>query len=319
MLKQWLALLHLRLLTHAYLPLAALISLDTLRNALNTLGYPAVALFVMIESSGIPFPGETMLLLASFSAAIDQKLQIPGVIACAALGAIIGDNIGYTVGRTGGYAFVQRFGRYLFLKPSHLEHAERFFAKHGDKTVFFGRFVAVLRAWAAFLAGLNHMRWPSFLLYNAAGGIIWAIIYGCLGFYAGRIFHDNFGAVEHLASTLSWVGAVVIVAAIALVYIIYRLRRKRHAQAQTASEYEEKHPDETQPTPEALFSANNQVQAEQQPTTPAVPAQGDVRANGTIEKGDVPPINPGQAQDNQGKTDREPASSPEVVSPSENK
>lgn len=231
MLKHWLTLIHIRMLT-LHLPLAALISLDTLRNALSTFGYPAVALFIMIESSGIPFPGETMLLLASFYAAIDHKLQISLVIACAALGAIIGDNIGYTIGRTGGYAFVQRFGRYFFLKPAHLEHARRFFDKHGDKTVFFGRFVAVLRAWAAFLAGLNGMRWPSFLLYNAAGGIIWAIIYGCLGYYAGLFFHNNFAAVEHLASTISWAGAILIVAALIPVYIFFRLHRKRQKQAQ---------------------------------------------------------------------------------------
>lgn len=228
MIRYWLSLLHIRLLALHSLPLAAFISLDTLRNALSTLGYPAVALFVMIESSGIPFPGETMLLLASFYAAVDQKLQIPLVIACAALGAIIGDNIGYTVGRTGGHAFVQRFGRYLFLKPAHLARAERFFARHGDKTVFFGRFIAVLRAWAAFLAGLNRMRWSSFLIYNATGGIVWATIYGCLGFYAGRVFHDNFDAVEHLASTISWVGALIIVVVVVVAIVIFRLRRKRH-------------------------------------------------------------------------------------------
>src|SRR5579883_73063 len=119
MLGRWLPFLHIRLLALQHLPLAALISLDTLRNALSTLGYPAVALFIMIESSGIPFPGETMLLLASFYAAVDQHLQIPLVIVCAALGAIIGDNIGYTVGRTGGYALVRRFGRFVFLKEEH--------------------------------------------------------------------------------------------------------------------------------------------------------------------------------------------------------
>ncbi|HEU5199351.1 MAG TPA: DedA family protein, partial [Ktedonobacterales bacterium] len=187
-------------------------------------------------SSGIPFPGETMLLFASFYAAIDQKLQIPWIIACAALGAIVGDNIGYTVGRTGGYKLVRRFGRYLFLKEKHLERAERFFARHGDKTVFFGRFIAVLRAWAAFLAGVNRMRWPAFLIYNAAGGIVWAIIYGCLGFYAGRIFHDNFGAVEHIASMVSWVGAALIVAVAIAVYIIFRLRRKQKSQEEEAKE-----------------------------------------------------------------------------------
>ncbi len=208
-------------------PLAALISLQFLQNALHTVGYPAVTLFVLIESSGIPFPGETMLLLASFYAAIDHQLNIALIIACAALGAIVGDNIGFYVGRTGGKAFIERYGRYLFLKPQHLERAEKFFAKYGDKTVFFGRFVAILRAWAAFLAGVNQMKWRTFLIYNAAGGILWATIFGLLGYYAGRVFHDNFAAVEHLASTISWIAAAIIVTVVVLIIIIVYLRRHR--------------------------------------------------------------------------------------------
>ncbi|HLH61936.1 MAG TPA: DedA family protein [Ktedonobacteraceae bacterium] len=216
--------------------MGALISLDLLRNALDVLGYPAVALFIMIESSGIPFPGETMLLLASFYAGVEQQLQIPIVIACAALGAIVGDNIGYIIGRTGGRALAERYGRYVFLKPEHLDQAEKFFAKHGNKTVFFGRFVSVLRAWAAFLAGVNHMRWRSFLLYNAAGGIIWAIVYGLLGFYAGRYFKDNFTEVENIARALGWAGAGAITLAIILAIVIYRLRKRRIRSTQSVEE-----------------------------------------------------------------------------------
>jgi membrane protein DedA with SNARE-associated domain len=209
------------------MPLASLSILQILQNALNILGYPAVTLFVMIESSGIPFPGETMLLLASFYSAIDNHLQIPFVIACAALGAIVGDNLGYYIGRTGGKAIIERYGRYVFIKPEHLERGEKFFARYGDKTVFFGRFVAVLRAWAAFLAGVNRMHWRTFFIYNAAGGIVWATIYGLLGYYAGRFFHDNFTEVEHLARTISWTGAGIIAAGV-IIAIIYRVRR-RHA------------------------------------------------------------------------------------------
>ncbi len=277
MIGRWLPFFHTRLLAISHLPLAALISLETLRNALSTLGYPAVTLFVMIESSGIPFPGETMLLLASFYAAVDQKLQIPFVIVCAALGAIIGDNIGYTVGRTGGYAFIRRFGRYLFLKQEHLEKAERFFAKHGDKTVFFGRFIAVLRAWAAFLAGLNRMRWPSFLIYNAAGGIVWATIYGCLGFYAGRLFHDNFGAVEQLARTISWAGAALIVVAVIVVIIIFRLRRKHRVEDNSHKEEnaaEETPPSETQKTVKGQHSSPGEANESRAPSlTEKAPAE----------------------------------------------
>lgn len=209
--------------------LGALISLQTLQDALNIIGYPAVALFVMIESSGIPFPGETMLLLASFFAATSRQLQIPIVIACAAFGAIIGDNLGYYAGRTGGHALARRFGKYFFLKPEHLDSAERFFHKHGDKTIFFGRFISVLRAWAAFLAGVSHMPWRTFLFYNAAGGIVWAILYGCVGFFAGRILRDNFTQVEMLANRIGWIGAICLVLVGVAVFAFYRLRRHKQA------------------------------------------------------------------------------------------
>ncbi|GLV60190.1 hypothetical protein KDH_70120 [Dictyobacter sp. S3.2.2.5] len=211
--------------------LASFNILQFLQNFLHVLGYPAVALVVMVESAGVPVPGETMLLLASFYAAVYHDLSLPIVIACAAAGAIIGDNIGYGVGRTGGKAFVHRYGRYVFLKPERLQRSEEFFARHGNKTVFFGRFVAVLRAFAAFLAGVNRMHWPTFLVYNAAGGIIWATVYGLLGYYAGRVFHDNFGQVEHLASNISLIlGAVIVLVAI-IAFLIYKKRKNNAPQS----------------------------------------------------------------------------------------
>jgi len=229
----WRLILHIKGFLWLREPFAALISLAALQNALNNFGYAAVALFIMIESSGIPFPGETMLLMASFYAAVSHQLQIPLVIACAAFGAIIGDNIGYLIGRTGGRAFVLRYGKYVFIKPEHLALAEAYFARHGNKTVFFGRFIALLRAWAAFLAGLNHMHWRTFLFYNAAGGILWATIYGTLGYIAGRFFHDNFSQVERLATTLGWLGTVLIVIAVLTAFFVIRARRHKLAQALT--------------------------------------------------------------------------------------
>ena len=231
-----LSLLHIRLFTILSRPLAALISLQTLQDALSAAGYPAVAIFVMIESSGIPFPGETMLLLASFFAATNHTLQIPIVIASAAIGAIIGDNIGYLVGRTGGRALAQRYGKYIFLRQERLDQAERYFARHGNKTVFLGRFIAVLRAWAAFLAGVNQMRWQTFMIYNAAGGIIWATIYGSLGFIAGRFFHDNFAHIESIASAIGWAGAIIIAAVAIALFIFFRLRRRRRARKEATAE-----------------------------------------------------------------------------------
>ena len=240
----WRMILQIKVFLWMKEPLAALISLATLQNALNNFGYAAVALFIMIESSGIPFPGETMLLLASFYAAVGHQLQIPLVIACAAFGAIIGDNFGYLFGRTGGQALVLRYGKYVFIKPIHLAFAEAYFAKHGNKTVFFGRFIALLRAWAAFLAGVNHMRWRTFLFYNATGGIVWATIYGTLGFIAGRFFHDNFTQVERLATTLGWFGTGLIV--VAVLSILFVIRGRRHKLAQVIIQAKENRENENE-------------------------------------------------------------------------
>ncbi len=253
--------------------LAALISVQTLQNILKVIGYPAVTLFIMIESSGIPFPGETMLLVAAFFAPT-IPLSIPIVIACAALGAIMGDNLGYLAGRTGGRALALRYGKYVFLKPRHLDNAAIFFEKHGDKTVFFGRFVAVLRAWSAFLAGVNHMPWRKFLFYNAAGGIIWAIIYGTLGYVAGRFFTSNFAVVEHIASALGWIGAGIIVVFAAAAFILLRLRRKRmlaavdretEADAPDADERAASQQISEESAPHSNKSAPNNVESEPAP------------------------------------------------------
>lgn len=202
--------------------------LQIIQNLLHNYGYAAILLFIMIESAGIPLPGETMLLLAAFYAAVYHDLSLPIVIGCAIAGAIIGDNLGYWIGHTGGKAIIERYGRYIFLKPERMKKAELFFAKHGNKTVFLGRFIAVLRAWAAFLAGVNKMHWPTFLIYNAAGGILWAIIYGLLGYFAGRIFHDNFARVERLAGDLSLILAAIIVLGVIIAFIVH----KKHKNSQ---------------------------------------------------------------------------------------
>lgn len=226
---KWLILMYYWQFTLHGQVLASLISLDTLREALANFGYLAVVLFVMIECLGIPVPGETILLLASFYAAVDHRLQIPIVILCAASGAILGDNFGYAIGRIGGRPVIERFGRYFFIKPQHLSYAERFFAHHGGKTVFLGRFTTLLRLWVAFLAGMHHMHWRTFLFYNAAGGILWATVYGLLGYAAGRVFHDNFAQVEHIARTISWVTAGIVVIIVFIVFIVIRRKMHRYA------------------------------------------------------------------------------------------
>jgi membrane protein DedA with SNARE-associated domain len=224
------------LLSSQTLVLGALISLQTLQHALAVLGYPAVTLFIMIESSGIPFPGETMLLLGGFYAGTTHQLSIVGVIIAAAVGAIIGDNLGYLAGRYGGRPFALRFGKYFFLKEHHLISAEQFFVKHGDKTVFFGRFVAVLRAWAAFLAGVNKMRWWKFLLYNAAGGITWATLMGTLAYVAGRFVGDNFAVIDRLGKGIGFAGLAIVVLPVVFWIVRKQLRKRREMKAKAEAE-----------------------------------------------------------------------------------
>src|SRR5260370_22874728 len=110
-------------------------------------------------------------------------------------GAIVGDNIGYVIGRTGGYRVLKRYGRYIRLEENRLRLGQYLFRKHGPKVVFFGRFFSVLRIFAAFLAGVNHMHWRLFLIFNAAGGLIWSTIYGGAAFLLGKQLFQPSGPV----------------------------------------------------------------------------------------------------------------------------
>ena len=159
---------------------------SNLDSLLATYGYLAVFIFVGIESIGIPVPGETMLVTAAIYAGTTGRLSIVWVIVAAAAGAIVGDNIGYAIGRTGGYRLLKRYGRYIRLEENRLRLGEYLFRKHGSKVVFFGRFISVLRIFAAFLAGVNRMHWRRFLIFNAAGGIIWSTLYGVAAYLLGQ-------------------------------------------------------------------------------------------------------------------------------------
>jgi len=148
------------------------------------LGYLILFGLVGAESTGVPVPGETALITAGVLASHGQ-FQIPLVIAVAASAAIVGDNIGYWIGRTGGRRLLERPGFLERHRRTVLEKGEPFFAKHGPKAVFLGRWVAGLRIAAAWLAGINHMRWRTFIFWNALGGIAWATSVGLLAFYLG--------------------------------------------------------------------------------------------------------------------------------------
>jgi membrane protein DedA with SNARE-associated domain len=155
-------------------------------HTLSTLGYVAVGLFILIESLGVPFPGESILITASVLAGTTHQLNIAGVIIAAVIGAVVGDNIGFTIGWFGGYPLLRRFGRYIRLDEPKLKVGRYLFLKQGGKVVFFGRFVAILRTYAAFLAGTNRMHWAHFVVANASGGVCWAVFWGVAAYLLGN-------------------------------------------------------------------------------------------------------------------------------------
>src|SRR5438309_6436042 len=152
----------------------------TVSGLVASYGYVVLFFLVGLESLGLPLPGETALVTAAAFAALGH-LSIYVVVATAVAAAILGDNGGYWIGRTGGIAFVRRYGRFLHLSEAQLERTRGFFERHGPKTVFIGRFIALLRTWAAVLAGVARMPYATFLLYNALGGICWSVIFATLG------------------------------------------------------------------------------------------------------------------------------------------
>jgi membrane protein DedA with SNARE-associated domain len=183
-------------------------------------GYWVVFLIVMLESAGVPLPGETVLILAAAYAGATGGLNLALVITCAAAGAIIGDNIGFWVGRTYGAKFLLRYGRFVHLPESRLRLGQYLFEKHGAKIVFFGRFVAFLRVFAALLAGVNKYCWRQFLFFNAAGAIIWAMSMGIGSYLFGDAMHKISGPLGVIA--LAGAGAGII----AFMYLVHRQEKK---------------------------------------------------------------------------------------------
>ncbi len=169
---------------------------------------------VALESLGIPLPGETALIAAGTYAGHTHDLSPWGIFAVAAAAAIIGDNIGYWIGDKGGYQLLRRYGHYIQVDESKMKIGRYLFDRYGGQVVFFGRFVSVLRTYAAFLAGTNRMHWRRFLVFNAAGGILWAAIYTFASYAAGSTLRHISGVVNII---LAGVAVLVIVAIILIV------------------------------------------------------------------------------------------------------
>jgi membrane protein DedA with SNARE-associated domain len=179
----------------------------------------------MSESGGVPIPGETSLIAAAVLAS-QGKLEIGLVIPLAAAAAIVGDNIGYEIGRKGGRWLLERPGAFARQRQEVLRVGEPFFEAHGPKAVFFGRFLLGLRIWASWLAGATRMRWRSFFVWNALGGISWATGIGLLAYFLG---HSAGGAVE----AFGIYGLVAVLLAVVGALVLHR-RHARHGPRKTA-------------------------------------------------------------------------------------
>jgi len=188
-----------------------------------SLGYVAVGLLIGGESAGIPLPGETSLIAAAVLAAHGQ-LDIAAVIAIAAVAAIVGDNIGYAIGRRGGRWLLTRPGHWGEKRIAFVQRGETFFGKHGAKTVFLGRWLPVLRITAAWLAGVHGMDWKRFALYNALGGMAWATSIGLVAYFLGN-------AAETAIRDLGIAGIVLVVISGVAVFGTHRLRTHRPGRA----------------------------------------------------------------------------------------
>jgi membrane protein DedA with SNARE-associated domain len=194
------------------------LSTHTIDQWLESYGYLVVFLLVMIESIGVPVPGETALIGAALYAGSTHKLEIEWVIAAAIAGAIVGDNIGFSIGRYGGAKVLFRYGHRIGLHEDRLKIGVWLFRRHGGKVVFWGRFVSVLRTWAAFLAGTNKMAWGRFLVFNAAGAIVWATLFGVTYYVFGS-------AVERLSTTID-IAFGVVGAALVIAFIVWTKRKE---------------------------------------------------------------------------------------------
>ena len=185
-----------------------------LAHLIQTYGYWAIGGIVALESMGFPLPGETVLVAAAIYAGTTHDLEILFVIVAAATGSVLGNIVGFWIGREGGYRLLLRYGHYVRLTERKIKLGQYLFLRHGGKIVFFSRFVAVLRAVAALLAGANRMNWSRFLLANAASGVVWATLYGVGAYYLGKEAHfltKYTGIAVAVAAIMLLGGAIILV------------------------------------------------------------------------------------------------------------
>jgi membrane protein DedA with SNARE-associated domain len=213
--------------------LASFLNVDHL---VEVAGYPLLFVLVMAESGGLPIPGETALITAGVLAS-RGKLQIEWVIVTAAAAAIVGDNIGYLIGRKGGRWLLERPGRFQRQRLEVLQTGEPFFERHGSKAVFFGRFLLGLRVWASWLAGATRMHWRTFVAWNALGGITWATGIGLLAYFLGN-------SAGNAIETFGIYGLVALLVAVVSAIVLHRRAHRESSSAEEPQQASERSTDD---------------------------------------------------------------------------
>ena len=203
--------------------------LNSLASPLDHYGLWAVFALVLVEDFGIPVPGETVLIAAAVFAG-SGRMNIFAVAVVGFLAAVLGDNIGYAIGRFGGRALVDRWGRYVFLTPERLDKAEAFFDRQGAKIIVVARFIEGLRQANGIIAGIAEMHWLRFLACNALGAALWVGTWVSVGFFAGQHITTIYNAITRY-SLYAAIVAVVLIA----IWIALRIRKRRRAAAPAAA------------------------------------------------------------------------------------
>jgi len=197
--------------------------IELLRSYIVQYGYLTIGVALLLENAGVPVPGETVLLLASFLAFSEHRLHLSYIIVVGILAAVIGDNLGYVLGRYGGRPMLERYRRVFFIKATTLTKAERLFERYGASTVLLARFVAGLRIVAGPLAGALRMDWLKFLICNCLGATLWVVVIAGAGYLFGE-YEEQLIRGLHRANLWVFVGFCAVV-----LYVWWRRRRKRKA------------------------------------------------------------------------------------------
>jgi membrane-associated protein len=183
-------------------------------------GYWAVAGALLLENTGVPVPGETVLLFASFLAFSEERLHLPWIILVATLACTLGDNLGYAIGHHGGRPLLERWKHVFRIRQSHIEHGERLFLRYGAGTVFFARFIAGMRIIAGPLAGVLRMPWRKFVLFNFLGAAAWVTAISGTGYIFGHHWHRLLRFMRDMNLT-------VLMAAALLLLLLWWINRRR--------------------------------------------------------------------------------------------